>query len=70
MKEINFLFEKNIIVKLKYKTIFALMCFVMNVDCLIQFTLREEIFAGRKFREFRELASNSRKNLIFCNSQK
>ena len=32
MKELNFLFQKMIIVKLKDKTIFALMCFIMKVD--------------------------------------
>ena len=32
MKELNFLFQKKITVKLKNKTIFVLMCFVMKMD--------------------------------------
>ena len=30
--ELNFLFEKKILAKLKQKTTFALTCFVMNMD--------------------------------------
>ena len=30
--ELNFLFQKNIIVELKVKTIFVLMCFVIKMD--------------------------------------
>ena len=37
MKELNFLFQKKIIVKFKDKTIFVLMCFVIKMDLLIQF---------------------------------
>ena len=32
MNELDFPFQKKIIVKFKDKTIFALMCFVMKVD--------------------------------------
>ena len=32
MRKLNFLFQKKIIAKLKDKTIFALMCFVMKMD--------------------------------------
>ena len=38
--ELNFLYEKNILVKLKRKTTFASMCLVMKTSCYFQSTFQ------------------------------
>ena len=40
MMELSFLCEKKILVKLKRKTTFALMCFVMKTSLLFQSTIQ------------------------------
>ena len=40
MMELSFLCEKKILVKLKRKTTFALMCFVKEIDRFFQFTFQ------------------------------
>ena len=44
MKELNFLFQKKIIAKLKGKIIFALMCSIMKMDLLIRFIYQIKSF--------------------------
>ena len=40
MVELNFLFKKKILARLKKRTIFALMCFVMKISWFFQFTFQ------------------------------
>ena len=40
MMELNFLFKKKILARLKKRTIFALMCFVMKISWFFQFTFQ------------------------------
>ena len=40
MMELNFLFKKKILARLKKRIIFALMCFVMKISWFFQFTFQ------------------------------